>query len=168
MVPDGQPLQGRDRMESQEGAVSRIIDTTASGGVTALLLGSPLPQDRGHGGGSGPARESQGAGPGSGSGHCPSLPLPVGQSQKRHVQETMAPLSHQDAKVVVKMLQNLTACPNVIGRFHTLHKLAPQHAAEVIPFSLQIQNRSAESQQMYMGFQRLSRSCATPPSARPA
>ncbi|CAE7361097.1 unnamed protein product, partial [Symbiodinium sp. KB8] len=73
-----------------------------------------------------------------------------------------------DAKVVVKMLQNLTACPNVIGRFHTLHKLAPQHAAEVIPFSLQIQNRSAESQQMYMGFQRLSRSCATPPSARPA
>ncbi|CAE7667535.1 unnamed protein product, partial [Symbiodinium necroappetens] len=61
--------------------------------------------------------------------------------EKRHKQETMAPLSHQDAKVVVKMLQNLTACPNVIGRFHALHKLAPQHAAEVIPFSLQIQNR---------------------------
>jgi len=77
--------------------------------------------------------------------------------QKKHVAEERMPLSHEDAKVTVKMLQNLTACPNVIGRFHALHKLAPQYASEVIPFSLQIQNRNAESQQMYLGFLRLSR-----------
>ena len=91
--------------------------------------------------------------------------------QKKHVHETSSPLSHQDAKVTIKMLQNLLACPNVIGRFHALHKLAPQHAAEVIPFSLQVQNRNGESQQFYLGCQRLSRSavmqlCGT--SLRPA
>ena len=72
---------------------------------------------------SGPARESQGAGPGSGSGHCPSLPL----SSMRQSAEKACARNDGTAQPsgVVKMLQNLTACPNVIGRFHALHELAP-------------------------------------------
>ena len=57
----------------------------------------------------------------------------------------------------MKVLKTLTAFPNVVGRFHALHALVADPASDVVPFSLLAQNRSAESQQLYMLLMRLAR-----------
>ncbi|CAE7717567.1 unnamed protein product [Symbiodinium sp. CCMP2592] len=77
--------------------------------------------------------------------------------KKCHVRATQDPLSYEEALRTVTALSQLTAMPDVIGRFHALRRLSEQHQSEVVPFILQVQNRNAEAQQFYQGMRRLCR-----------
>lgn len=77
--------------------------------------------------------------------------------EKKHIKDTQEPLSHEQAAQSVKAIQNLCMFPEVLGRFHALRPLSANHSSEVVPFLCIIQNRSAESQQMYAHLRRLCR-----------
>ena len=77
-------------------------------------------------------------------------------SQRKHVPAQQEPLGHKEAVELIKMALRLTAFPGVIGRFHAIRSRVERGPAEVIPFSLQVQNRSQESQQMWVCMNRLS------------
>ena len=77
--------------------------------------------------------------------------------EKRHIKDTQEPLSHEQAVQTVKSIQHLCMFPEVLGRFHALRPLSANHSSEVVPFLCVIQNRSAESQQMYAHLRRLCR-----------
>ena len=78
-------------------------------------------------------------------------------AQKKHIRAQQEPLSHGEAIQTVTLLSQLTATPDIIGRFHAMRPLSQQYQAEVVPFLLQVQNRNAESQQFYLGMRRLCR-----------
>ena len=78
-------------------------------------------------------------------------------AQRKHVPAQQEPLGHKEAVELIKMALRLTAFPGVIGRFHAIRSRVEKSPAEVIPFSLQVQNRSQESQQMWICMNRLSR-----------
>ena len=74
-----------------------------------------------------------------------------------HIPATQEPLSYEEALRTVTTLSQLTAVPDVVGRFHAMRRYSSQHQAEIVPFTLQVQNRNAESQQFYQGMRRLCR-----------
>ena len=78
-------------------------------------------------------------------------------SLKKHIKSAQEPLPHQTAVQIVRQLQNLLICPDTVGRFHALRKLAPNMSSDVVPFSLAVQNRNQEAMQMYGLFRRLAR-----------
>ncbi|CAE7246063.1 unnamed protein product [Symbiodinium sp. CCMP2592] len=77
--------------------------------------------------------------------------------QKKHVKATQEAMSYDEVLRTVTALGQLTAVPDVVGRFHALRRLSDQHQSEVVPFVLQVQNRNAEAQQFYQGMRRLCR-----------
>ncbi|CAE7613619.1 unnamed protein product [Symbiodinium microadriaticum] len=79
------------------------------------------------------------------------------RDQHKHIKAQQEPLAHTEAVQTVTLLSQLTAMPDIIGRFHAMRPLSQQHQSEVIPFLLQVQNRNAESQQFYLGMRRLCR-----------
>ncbi|CAE7515431.1 SMC1 [Symbiodinium necroappetens] len=76
---------------------------------------------------------------------------------KKHVPSQTEPLDHKTAVEMIKMALRLSAFPGVVGRFHALRNRNEKTPAEVIPFSLQVQNRTQESHQMWVCMNRLSR-----------
>ena len=66
-------------------------------------------------------------------------------------------MKHKEVVDVVQKLMQLTIYQNVIGRFHAIRKLTGSPDTEVIPFTLVLQNRSAESQRFHALFSRLVR-----------
>ena len=78
-------------------------------------------------------------------------------SQRKHIKAAQEPLPHQTAVQIVRQLQHLLICPDTVGRFHALRKLAPNMSSDVVPFSLAVQNRNQEAMQMYGLFRRLAR-----------
>ncbi|OLQ12455.1 hypothetical protein AK812_SmicGene3669 [Symbiodinium microadriaticum] len=76
---------------------------------------------------------------------------------KKHEKATQEPLEHKTAIEIVRQLVLLTAYPNVVGRFHATRRLSDNMESEIIPFTLVLQNRSAESQRFHALFSRLAR-----------
>ena len=79
----------------------------------------------------------------------------------KHKKEPQDPLSMEDTLQVVAQLQQLIIHPNVIGRFHPLRKLTADMQSDVIPWTLEIQNRTQESQTTYQPVGRLIRNAST-------
>ena len=67
----------------------------------------------------------------------------------KHLKAAQDPLSITDAMQVLDQLQQLIIHPNVIEHFHPLKKLIPDMASDVIPWTLEIQNRTQEAQATY-------------------
>ena len=76
---------------------------------------------------------------------------------KKHEKAAQDPIEHQAAIAIVRQLVQLTAYPNVVGRFHATRRLSDNMESEIIPFTLVLQNRSAESQRFHALFSRLAR-----------
>ena len=85
------------------------------------------------------------------------LYLKWNQKEHRYERDAQEPLAHEKAVEIVEYLVQLTAFPDTIGKFHPLRKLTQTMESEVIPFSLQIQNRTQEAHQMYCLMRRLCR-----------
>ena len=79
----------------------------------------------------------------------------------KHVKIQQDPLSVSDALQIVDQLQNVSIHPNVIGRFHPLRKLTESMTSDVIPWTLEIQNRTQEAQSAYALIGRLIRNWIT-------
>ncbi|CAE7556758.1 sec31 [Symbiodinium necroappetens] len=75
----------------------------------------------------------------------------------RYERGTQEPLAHAKAVEIVDYLVQLTSFPDTVGKFHPLRKLTESMESEVIPFALQIQNRTQEAHQMYCLMRRLCR-----------
>ena len=80
---------------------------------------------------------------------------------EKHQKFQQEPLTLQVAKDTIDQLQKLIIHPNVSGRFHPLRKLTPNMSSEVIPWQLQIQNRTQEAQASYQLITRFVRSGVT-------
>ncbi|CAE7405549.1 unnamed protein product [Symbiodinium necroappetens] len=76
---------------------------------------------------------------------------------KKHIKATQEPLEHKEAIETVRQLVLLTAYPNVVGRFHATRRLTGSMESEIVPFTLVLQNRSAESHRFHALFSRLAR-----------
>ena len=81
--------------------------------------------------------------------------------ETKHIKVEQAPLSMTDALQVVDQLQSLIIHPNTIGRFHPLRRLTPDMVSDVIPWTLEIQNRTQEAQVFYQLIGRLIRNGVT-------
>ena len=66
-------------------------------------------------------------------------------------------LDHRALVEYLRTALHLLCFPNVVGRFHPLRRMTANLGADVLPFTLQIQNRNAESQKMHMIMDRLAR-----------
>ncbi|OLP98725.1 hypothetical protein AK812_SmicGene18830 [Symbiodinium microadriaticum] len=77
---------------------------------------------------------------------------------RRHVKAAMQPVEHTDMVTMVKTLKYLATFPNVVGRFHALRKMEDNLNGDIIPFSLVVQNRTAESHQLWTIMSRMQRS----------
>ncbi|CAE7403296.1 unnamed protein product, partial [Symbiodinium pilosum] len=78
-----------------------------------------------------------------------------------HQKDPQDPLSIKDAIQVVDQLHQLIVHPNVVGRFHPLRKLTSDMQSDVIPWTLETQNRTQESQMTYQLIGRMIRSGCT-------
>ena len=81
--------------------------------------------------------------------------------ESRHVKVDQAPLSIKEALQVLAQLQQLIIHPNTVGRFHPSRKLTSEMASDVIPWTLEIQNRTQEAQAVHQLIGRLVRSGVT-------
>ena len=79
----------------------------------------------------------------------------------KHVRIAQDPLTVSDTLQTLDQLQKLIIHPNVIGRFHPLRKLTEGMVSDVIPWTLEIQNRTQEAQAAYTLIGRLVRSACT-------
>ncbi|CAE7734477.1 unnamed protein product [Symbiodinium pilosum] len=79
----------------------------------------------------------------------------------KHVKIQQEPLSIEAALQILQQLQTLIVHPNVIGRFHPLRKLTENMVSDVIPWTIEIQNRTQEAQAAYSLIGRLIRSGCT-------
>ena len=79
----------------------------------------------------------------------------------KHVQIPQDPLTVADALQTIEQLQKIIVHPNVIGRFHPLRKLTEGMVSDVIPWTLEIQNRTQEAQAAYALIGRLVRNGCT-------
>ena len=79
----------------------------------------------------------------------------------KHVQIPQDPLTVADALQTIEQLQKIIVHPNVIGRFHPLRKLTEGMVSDVIPWTLEIQNRTQEAQTAYALIGRLVRNGCT-------
>ena len=77
--------------------------------------------------------------------------------QRKHVPSQAEPLGHKEAVDLIKLALRLTAFSGVVGRFHAIRSRTEKGPSEVIPFSLQVQNRTQESHQMWACMNRLAR-----------
>ncbi|CAE7293723.1 unnamed protein product, partial [Symbiodinium pilosum] len=71
------------------------------------------------------------------------------------------PLTVADTLQTLDQLQKIIIHPNVIGRFHPLRKLTEGMVSDVIPWTLEIQNRTQEAQAAYTLIGRLVRNGCT-------
>ena len=63
----------------------------------------------------------------------------------KHARIQQDPLTAQDDLQILEQLQQLIIHPNVIGRFHPLRTLTEGMVSDVIPWTLEIQNRAQEA-----------------------
>ena len=70
-------------------------------------------------------------------------------------------LSYKDVVETLTSLKLLSVLPHVVARFHAIRKLTAEMTSEVMPFTLEIQNRSQESQQCFHLLGKLSRNSST-------
>ena len=85
------------------------------------------------------------------------LYLKWNQKEHHYEPDSQDPLAHAKAMEIVEYLIQLTAFPDTVGKFHPLRKLTQSMESEVIPFQLQVQNRTQEAHQMYCLMRRLCR-----------
>ena len=79
----------------------------------------------------------------------------------KHAQIPQDPLTVADALQTIEQLQKIIVHPNVIGRFHPLRKLTEGMVSDVIPWTLEIQNRTQEAQTAYALIEKLVRNGCT-------
>ena len=79
----------------------------------------------------------------------------------KHVRIAQDPLTVSETLLTLEQLQQPIIHPNVIGRFHPLRKLTEGMVSDVIPWTLEIQNRAQEAQATYTLIGRLVRSGCT-------
>ena len=81
--------------------------------------------------------------------------------KKEYAPATQEHLSYKDAVETLTSLKLLSVHPHVVARFHAMRKLTAEMTSEVVPFTLEIQNRSQESQQCFHLLGKLSRNSCT-------
>ena len=81
--------------------------------------------------------------------------------KKEYVPAMQEHLSYKDVVETLTSLKLLSIHPHVVARFHAMRKLTAEMTSEVVPFTLEIQNRSQESQQCFHLLGKLSRNSCT-------
>ena len=81
--------------------------------------------------------------------------------KKEYQAASQPPLSFKEVQESLVSLKMLVVHPHVVSRFHALRKLTAEMASEIVPFTLEIQNRSQESQQAFFLLGKLSRNSCT-------
>ena len=81
--------------------------------------------------------------------------------KKEYQASSQAPLSFKEVQDSLAGLKMLIVHPQVVARFHALRKLTAEMTSEIVPFTLEIQNRSQESQQAFFLLGKLSRNSCT-------
>ena len=81
--------------------------------------------------------------------------------KKEYQTSTQTRLSFKEVHDSLVSLKMLVLHPQVVSRFHALRKLTAEMTSEIVPFTLEIQNRSQESQQAFFLLGKLSRNSCT-------
>ena len=87
-----------------------------------------------------------------------SYPYLQGDPQtKKHIKAKAEPLEHRVLVDHLRTALQLMCFSNFLGCFHPLRKITVNLGADILPWTMQIQNRNAESQKMHMILDRLAR-----------
>ena len=81
--------------------------------------------------------------------------------KKEYQAASQQPLTFKEVLDSLNSLKLLVVHPHVVARLHALRKLTAEMTSEIAPFTLEIQNRSQESQQAFFLLGRLSRNSCT-------
>ncbi|CAE7339241.1 unnamed protein product, partial [Symbiodinium pilosum] len=81
--------------------------------------------------------------------------------KKEYASSDQPHLTLKEVTESLATLKMLTVHPRVISRFHAMRKLTAEMTSEIVPFTLEIQNRSQESQQAFYLLGKISRNSCT-------